>query len=177
MFLFLILETVILCSIENSYTKTFRNKNKQQTAALDLLDEAGAIAQLDYHSSLDFDKEDDYDDEDDIDDPIVTVDEHTVASVISEWSGIPMGKLETKEMDRLQILEDELGRRVKGQGRAVRGVARAIRRARAGLRDPNRPVASFLFCGPTGTGTCGAVHQMCFFAFWVTATCSTTQMI
>lgn len=118
-----------------------------------MLDEAGAIAQLDYQDSL-LDNEDDNDELDtDSVDVVVTVDEHTVAKVISEWSGIPLGKLETNEMDRLQVLEDELSRRVKGQGRAVRGVARAIRRARAGLRDPNRPVASFLFCGPTGTGT------------------------
>jgi ATP-dependent Clp protease ATP-binding subunit ClpA len=118
-----------------------------------LLDEAGAIAQLDYQDSL-LDNDDDNDELDtDSDIIVVTVDEHTVAKVISEWSGIPIGKLETNEMDRLQVLEDELSRRVKGQGRAVRGVARAIRRARAGLRDPNRPVASFLFCGPTGTGT------------------------
>ena len=121
------------------------NNFHSSTTALDLLDEAGAIAQLEFHEAgLDEDEGD----------AIPTVDEHTVASVISEWSGIPMGKLETKEMDRLNVLEDELGRRVKGQGRAVRGVARAIRRARAGLRDPNRPVASFLFSGPTGTGMC-----------------------
>jgi ATP-dependent Clp protease ATP-binding subunit ClpC len=104
--------------------------------ALDLLDEAGAIAHL----------------EEPDEDVTPEVTEHTVAMVISEWSGIPMGKLETQEMDRLQALEGEMGRRVKGQGRAIRGVARAVRRARSGLRDPRRPVASFLFCGPTGTG-------------------------
>ena len=133
-------------------------------AALDLLDEAGAMAQLDYQDSLDGDG--DEMDQDDSNKSVVTVDEHTIASVISDWSGIPIGKLETKEMDRLQILEDELSRRVKGQKRAVRGVARAIRRARSGLRDPNRPVASFLFCRPTGTGVWsgilnGFVHVCC----------------
>jgi ATP-dependent Clp protease ATP-binding subunit ClpA len=105
--------------------------------ALDLLDESGAIAHLERV-------------EDDDECPIVT--EHTVASIISEWSGIPLGKLETSEMDRLRALEAEMTKRVKGQNRAVRGVAKAIRRARSGLRDPKRPVASFLFCGPTGTG-------------------------
>ena len=116
------------------------------------------MAQLDYQDSLDDDG--DEMDQDDSNNPVVvTVDEHTVARVISDWSGIPIGKLETKEMDRLQILEDELGLRVKGQRRAVRGVARAIRRARAGLRDPNRPVASFLFCGPTGTGMCSGHYN------------------
>jgi ATP-dependent Clp protease ATP-binding subunit ClpA len=80
------------------------------------------------------------------------VTERTMAAVISEWSGVPIGKLEAGEMGRLQSLESDMTLRVKGQGRAVRGVARAIRRARSGLRDPRRPVASFLFCGPTGTG-------------------------
>jgi ATP-dependent Clp protease ATP-binding subunit ClpC len=104
--------------------------------ALDLMDEAGALAHLE---SLG-------------DEENLVVDEHLVASVISEWSGIPIGKLETSELDRLRSLEDDMERRVKGQGRAIRGVARAIRRARSGLRDPTRPIASFLFCGPTGTG-------------------------
>jgi len=103
---------------------------------LDLLDEAGAISNLDQAPG----------------DATPEVTEHTVASIISEWSGVPMGKLEMGEMERLRALEDDMTRRVKGQVRAVRGVARAVRRARSGLRDPRRPVASFLFCGPTGTG-------------------------
>jgi len=109
--------------------------------ALDLLDEAGAIAHLEQAEHLDSDS----------DEPAI-VTEHTMAEVISEWSGVPIGKLESGEMDRLRALEADMTLRVKGQGRAVRGVARAIRRARSGLRDPKRPVASFLFCGPTGTG-------------------------
>lgn len=96
--------------------------------ALDLMDEAGAVAHLESAG------------EDD-----VWVDEHLVAAVISEWSGIPIGKLEVNELDRLQSLEEDMTKRVKGQGRAVRGVARAVRRARSGLRDPKRPIASFLF--------------------------------
>jgi ATP-dependent Clp protease ATP-binding subunit ClpA len=101
------------------------------------LDEAGAIAQL--NSSGDEEEP-----------PIV--DEHTVAEVISDWASIPLGKLESGEMDRLISLEDDMTQRVKGQGRAIQAVARAVRRARSGLRDPNRPIASFMFCGPTGTG-------------------------
>jgi ATP-dependent Clp protease ATP-binding subunit ClpC len=124
--------------------------------ALDLLDEAGAIAQLE-QSEMEMNMDEDDDESESShsnskQEPIL-VTEHTMASVISEWSGIPIGKLEAGEMDRLQTLEYDMTRRVKGQGRAVRGVARAIRRARSGLRDPRRPVASFLFCGPTGTGT------------------------
>lgn len=105
--------------------------------ALDLLDEAGAMAHL---GGLEGDE----------DTALVT--EHTIAEVVSEWTGVPIGKLERGEMDRLKGLEVELTRRIKGQARAVRAVARAIRRARSGLRDPKRPIASFLLCGPTGTG-------------------------
>jgi ATP-dependent Clp protease ATP-binding subunit ClpC len=118
--------------------------------ALDLLDEAGAIAHLD--NSRDSNNDDDTEDFDADEEQPILVTEHTVASVISEMTGIPLGKLESNEMDRLIALEREMTSRVKGQGRAVRGVARAVRRARSGLRDPHRPVASFLFCGPTGTG-------------------------
>jgi ATP-dependent Clp protease ATP-binding subunit ClpC len=110
------------------------------------MDEAGAIAHLTSYSGPEFDLDDD-------DKTVPVVDEHTVATVVSEWASIPLGKLETSEMDRLLLLEDDMTLRVKGQDRAIRSVARAVRRARSGLRDPNRPIASFMFCGPTGTGT------------------------
>lgn len=120
--------------------------------ALDLMDEAGALAQLEFLESGQIEEVENR--------PVPVVTDHVVMEVISEWSGIPMGKLESKEMERLRNLEDEIELRVKGQTRAVRGVARAIRRARSGLRDPKRPVASFLFCGPTGTGECfSAFHR------------------
>lgn len=80
----------------------------------------------------------------------ITVTEHTVCSVISEWTNIPIGKLETEETSQLVQLEEELEKFVRGQYPAVNAVARAIRRSRSGLRDTNRPIASFLFCGPTG---------------------------
>lgn len=111
--------------------------------AIDLLDEAGAVVHMDtpYDASG----------------KMITsganlpeVTEHIVADVVSQWSSIPIGKLETEETDRLMVLESELTRRVKGQARAVRSVSRAVRRARSGLRDTSRPIASFLFCGPTG---------------------------
>lgn len=81
-----------------------------------------------------------------------TVTDKSITDIISQWTNIPVGKLEMDEMDRLQLLEENLAKRVKGQERAVRTVAKAIRRARTGIRNPRRPVASFLFCGPTGTG-------------------------
>lgn len=119
--------------------------------AIDLLDEAGALVHMESVIGLGDDDEEERDDVDE-DAPPPQVTEHDVAAILSEWSSIPIGKLESGEMDRLQRLEDELTARVKGQSRAVKSVARAVRRSRSGLRDTRRPVASFLFCGPTGTG-------------------------
>ncbi len=75
-----------------------------------------------------------------------------VAQVISEWTGIPVTRLREEEMEKLLRLEEELHRRVVDQEHAVKAVAEAVRRARAGLKDPKRPIASFLFLGPTGVG-------------------------
>jgi ATP-dependent Clp protease ATP-binding subunit ClpB len=80
------------------------------------------------------------------------VTEDDIAEVIAKWTGIPVAKLVQSEMDKLLQLEDELHTRVVGQGQAVTAVADAIQRSRAGLSDPNRPIASFLFLGPTGVG-------------------------
>ena len=75
-----------------------------------------------------------------------------VAQVVSEWTGIPVTRLKEEETERLLKLEEELHKRVVDQEHAVRAVAEAVRRARAGLKDPKRPIASFLFLGPTGVG-------------------------
>ena len=80
------------------------------------------------------------------------VTEADIAEIISKWTGIPISKLVESEMQKLLHLEDELHKRVIGQDEAVTAVADAIQRSRAGLADPNRPVASFIFLGPTGVG-------------------------
>jgi len=80
------------------------------------------------------------------------VDEEDVAEVVSRWTGIPVSRLLEGEVQKLLRLEEELHRRVVGQDEAVRAVAEAVRRARAGLKDPNRPIGSFIFLGPTGVG-------------------------
>ncbi len=80
------------------------------------------------------------------------VTESDIAEVISKWTGIPISKLVESEKDKLLHLEDELHNRVIGQNEAVTAVADAIQRSRAGLADPNRPTASFIFLGPTGVG-------------------------
>ena len=80
------------------------------------------------------------------------VSEDDIAEVIAKWTGIPVARLVQSEMEKLRQLEDDLHQRVIGQHRAVTAVADAIQRSRAGLSDPNRPIASFLFLGPTGVG-------------------------
>ncbi len=80
------------------------------------------------------------------------VTEADIAEIISKWTGIPLAKLVESEREKLLHLEDELHRRVIGQEEAVTAVAEAIQRSRAGLADPNRPIASFIFLGPTGVG-------------------------
>jgi len=80
------------------------------------------------------------------------VTEEDIAEIVSRWTGIPVAKLLEGEREKLLRLEEELHKRVVGQDEAIRAVADAIRRARAGLKDPGRPIGSFLFLGPTGVG-------------------------
>src|SRR6187431_1654836 len=75
-----------------------------------------------------------------------------IAQVVSRWTGVPVDKMLEGEKDKLLKMEDQLGKRVVGQAEAVRAVATAVRRSRAGLQDPNRPMGSFMFLGPTGVG-------------------------
>lgn len=82
----------------------------------------------------------------------LTVDETQIAAVVSKWTNIPVRKLTEKESERLLKLEETLHNRVIGQNEAVKSVARAVRRARVGLKDPDRPIGSFIFLGPTGVG-------------------------
>ena len=100
--------------------------------AIDLLDEAAASVRVEARGR--------------------TVGEAEVARVLSVWTGIPVTGLDRDESEDLAHLEDRLRRRVIGQDEAVSAVARAVRRGRVGLKDPCRPVGSFLFCGPTGVG-------------------------
>ena len=102
--------------------------------AIDLLDESGSLLKMMEDGESFY------------------VTEDVIGEVISEITGIPIGKLDTGEKARLRSLEEDIGKRIKGQGSAVRSVAKAIRRARSGMRDGKRPVASFMFCGPTGVG-------------------------
>ena len=82
----------------------------------------------------------------------VVVTEDDIADVVAQWTGIPVRRIAAKESDRLLALEKQISRRVIGQDEAVRAVSKAVRRARAGVKDPRRPIGSFLFLGSTGVG-------------------------
>ncbi len=91
-------------------------------------------------------------------------DQH-IAQVVSRWTGIPVDKMLSGERDKLLQMENELARRVVGQSDAVEAVATAVRRARAGLQDPNRPIGSFMFLGPTGVGKTELTKALASFLF------------
>jgi ATP-dependent Clp protease ATP-binding subunit ClpC len=105
--------------------------------AIDLIDEAGSRVRL-RHAQQSA--------------SIAGVEAEDIAQVVSAWTGVPVNRLTESESVQLLHLEDALHQRVIGQEEAVKAVARAIRRARVGLRNPNRPIASNIFCGPTGVG-------------------------
>ena len=93
------------------------------------------------------------------------VDDQDIAEVISSWTGVPVSKLMEGEVSKLVHMEDRLHERVVGQGAAVDAVANALRRARAGLSDPNRPIGSFIFLGPTGVGKTELARALAEFMF------------
>jgi len=93
------------------------------------------------------------------------VDEEDVAEVVAKWTGVPVSKMLEGEMQKLVQMEDKLRTRVIGQDEALEAVANAVRRARAGLQDPNRPVGSFIFLGPTGVGKTETARALAEFLF------------
>jgi ATP-dependent Clp protease ATP-binding subunit ClpB len=93
------------------------------------------------------------------------VDEEDIAEVVSKWTGIPVSKMLEGEMHKLVAMEDRLSQRVIGQDEALTAVANAVRRARAGLQDPQRPIGSFIFLGPTGVGKTETARALAEFLF------------
>jgi ATP-dependent Clp protease ATP-binding subunit ClpB len=93
------------------------------------------------------------------------VDEEDIAATVAKWTGIPVTRLLEGEIQKLVNMEERLGRRVVGQDDALRAVANAVRRARSGLADPNRPIGSFLFLGPTGVGKTELARALAEFLF------------
>ena len=101
------------------------------------------------------------------DEPMVPdrVDADSVAEIVSDWTGIPVGRLMQGENEKLLYMEDYLGKRVIGQKEAIAAVSDAVRRSRAGISDPNRPTGSFLFLGPTGVGKTELAKALADFLF------------
>ena len=93
------------------------------------------------------------------------VDEEDIAEVVSKWTGIPVTRLVEGEIEKLIHMEDRLSERVVGQDTAIEAVSNAVRRARAGLQDPNRPIGSFIFMGPTGVGKTELARALAEFLF------------
>jgi ATP-dependent Clp protease ATP-binding subunit ClpB len=93
------------------------------------------------------------------------VDSEDVAGVVSRWTGIPVSRLLEGEMEKLLHMEERIHRRVVGQDEAVQAVANAVRRSRSGLQDPNRPIGSFIFLGPTGVGKTELARALAEFLF------------
>jgi len=93
------------------------------------------------------------------------VDEEDIAEIVSKWTGIPVGRLMEGEADKLVRMENELKRRIVGQDEAVKLVSNAIRRSRVGIADPNKPVGSFIFMGPTGVGKTELARSLADFLF------------
>ena len=80
------------------------------------------------------------------------VDADDIAEVVAKWTGIPVSKMMEGELEKLVRMEDRIRKRVVGQDEAIKAVSNAVRRSRSGLQDPNRPLGSFIFLGPTGVG-------------------------
>ncbi|HET8622198.1 MAG TPA: ATP-dependent Clp protease ATP-binding subunit [Gemmatimonadales bacterium] len=94
-----------------------------------------------------------------------TIDEEAIAFIVSRWTGIPVTRLQEAEASRLLRMEDEIHASVVGQDEAIKAVSRAIRRSRAGLKDPSRPIGSFVFSGPTGVGKTELARALAKFLF------------
>ncbi|NOX96813.1 MAG: ATP-dependent Clp protease ATP-binding subunit, partial [Nitrospirae bacterium] len=93
------------------------------------------------------------------------VSEETIAEIVSKWTGIPVSRLEEKETEKLLRMEEELHKRVVGQNEALIALTQAVRRSRSGLKDPRRPIGSFIFLGPTGVGKTELARTLAEFLF------------
>ncbi len=136
--------------------------------AIDLIDEAGSRIHL--RHSLQAKMQSSFTDENEApvinpDSLVPVVDEEDIAQIVTAWTGIPINKLTETESESLMYLEDNLHERIIGQEAAVQAVSRAIRRSRIGLQNPKRPIASFIFAGPTGVGKTELTKALAQFLF------------
>lgn len=96
---------------------------------------------------------------------VVTIEEDDIMSVVAKWTGVPLQRMEEKEAEKLLKMEEELKQRVIGQDEAVTAISKALRRSRADLKDPRRPIGSFIFLGPTGVGKTYLARNLADFMF------------
>ena len=111
---------------------------------------AGAVVEVEVRNEVVYLVEGGEEKKEKVESPVVT--EEDIAQIVSSWTGVPVNKLTRSESEKLLNMEETLHGRIIGQDEAVAAVSRAIRRARVGLKNPNRPIASFIFAGPTGVG-------------------------
>jgi ATP-dependent Clp protease ATP-binding subunit ClpC len=135
--------------------------------AIDIIDEAGARVKLRYSQLANATKGGSnysrYDQE--VFEPRHKISKEDIEDVIARWTGIPIASIKEEESQKLMRIEEELHKRVVSQEKAISALARAIRRSRAGLKNPNRPVGSFLFLGPTGVGKTEVARSLAEFLF------------
>lgn len=120
--------------------------------AIDLIDEAGSRMRVQYSQQKKTHPEGEESPIINPDSLVPVVDEEEIGEIVSSWTGVPVNKVSETESESLIYLEAGLHERIIGQDEAVKAVSRAVRRARVGMKDPNRPIASFIFAGPTGVG-------------------------
>lgn len=124
---------------------------KQEAVALQEYERASELKEIERRLIEDFErKRREWEMERDTDQ--IVVDEQDIAYIVSKWTGIPVHRLEEGETEKLRRMEEEIHKRIVGQDEAIREVAKAIRRSRVGIKDPKRPMGSFIFLGPTGVG-------------------------
>ncbi|WP_013321087.1 ATP-dependent Clp protease ATP-binding subunit [Gloeothece verrucosa] len=135
--------------------------------AIDLIDEAGSRMRVQYSHNKKTHPEKQLEESTIInpDSLVPVVDEEEIAEIVSSWTGVPVNKVSETESESLIYLEARLHERIIGQDEAVKAVSRAVRRARVGMKDPNRPIASFIFAGPTGVGKTELAKALATFLF------------
>ena len=142
-----------LSKIKSEKEKAVRNQEYEKAAKL--RDEQKHLEQKLSEQKREYKKKEQY--------PIVTRED--VAYIVSRWTGIPVSRIEEKESERLLRMEEEIKKRIVGQDGAIKAIAKAIRRSRAGVKDPRRPIGSFIFLGPTGVGKTELARCLARFLF------------
>jgi len=153
----------ILQELEKKITKV--NNEKETAVKMQEFEKAAKLRDNHHHLKVELDTIKKHWQRDTQKEYVAVVTEEDIALIVSKWTGIPVTRLEKKETDRLLHMEEELHRRIIGQDEALSVVTRAVRRSRAGIKDPKRPIGSFIFLGPTGVGKTELARALAEFLF------------